>query len=119
MRISDWSSDVCSSDLGGHALNQEDSMSSYIRFLAERARAASHATAALDPSSRAALLSKLADAHDGGRTDILAAHALDMPRAAQAGITGALLDRLPMDDGGVSCSGAGIRTTPRRAEPGG
>src|SRR3546814_6814650 len=57
---------------GGHALNQEDSMSSYIRLLAERARAASHAIAALDPSRRAALLSKMADAVDGGRTDILA-----------------------------------------------
>src|SRR3546814_8575578 len=93
MRISDWSSDVCSSDLGGHALNQEDSMSSYIRFLAERARAASYAIAALDPSRRAALLSKMADAVDGGRTDILAANARDMQRADEAGTTGAMLDR--------------------------
>src|SRR3546814_9150408 len=84
---------------GGHALNQEDSISSYIRFLAERARAASHAIAALAPSRRAALLSKLADAVDGGRTDILAAHARDMQRADEAGTTGALIARLQLDDG--------------------
>src|SRR3546814_9110723 len=76
-------------------------MSSYIRSLAERARAASHAIAALDPSRRAALLSKMADAVDGGRTDILAANARDMQRADEAGTTGAMLDRLKLDDGRV------------------
>src|SRR3546814_6318523 len=76
-------------------------MSSYIRSLAEGARAASHAIAALDPSRRAALLSKMADAVDGGRTDILAANARDMQRADEAGTTGAMLDRLKLDDGRV------------------
>ncbi|MFC3715817.1 glutamate-5-semialdehyde dehydrogenase [Luteimonas soli] len=76
-------------------------MSSYIRSLAERARAASHAIAALDPSRRAALLSKMADAVDAGRTDILAANALDMQRANEAGTTGAMLDRLKLDDGRI------------------
>ncbi len=76
-------------------------MSSYIRSLAERARAASQVIAALDPSRRAALLSKMADAVDGGRADILAANARDMQRAGDAGTTGAMLDRLKLDDGRI------------------
>ena len=76
-------------------------MSSYIRSLAERARAASHAIAALEPSRRAALLSKMAEAVDGGRADILAANARDMERAREAGTTGAMLDRLALDDGRI------------------
>src|SRR3546814_674828 len=103
---------------GGHALNQEDSMSSYIRFLAERARAASHAIAALDPSRRAALLSKMADAVDGGRTDILAANARDMQRADEAGTPGAMLDRLKLDDGRVDGILKTIRGLAERPDPG-
>src|SRR3546814_20697862 len=84
-------------------------MSSYIRSLAERARAASHAIAALDPSRRAALLSKMADAVDGGRTDILAANARAMPRADEAGTTAALPARPEPDDGRVDCIVQAIR----------
>src|SRR5690606_24137335 len=76
-------------------------MTSYIRSLAERARAASHAIAALDPSRRAALLSKMADAVDAGRADVLAANARDMQRANEAGTTGAMLDRLALDNGRI------------------
>lgn len=71
---------------------------SYIRSLAERARDASHAIAALEPERRAALLRAMAKAVDSGRAGILAANAGDMQRAEDAGITGAMLDRLMLDD---------------------
>ena len=71
---------------------------SYIRSLAERARNASHAIAALEPERRAALLRAMAKAVDSGRTGILAANAGDMQRAKEAGTTGAMLDRLKLDE---------------------
>ena len=71
---------------------------SYIRSLAERARDASHAIAALEPERRAALLRAMAKAVDSGRAGILAANAGDMQRAEDAGTTGAMLDRLMLDD---------------------
>ncbi len=70
----------------------------YIRTLATRARAASHAIAALDADRRAALLQAMAQAVDAGRADILAANADDLQRARAAGTTGAMLDRLALDD---------------------
>lgn len=70
---------------------------SYIRSLATRARAASHAIAALDGSQRAALLARMAAEVDAGRADILAANARDLARARDAGTTGAMLDRLMLD----------------------
>ena len=71
---------------------------SYIRSLAERARDASHAIAALEPERRAALLRAMATSVDSGRAGILAANAGDMQRAEEAGTTGAMLDRLMLDD---------------------
>src|SRR5690606_22351 len=103
---------------GHHALNKESpSMTSYIRSLAERARAASHAIAALDPSRRAALLSKMADAVDAGRADVLAANARDMQRANEAGTTGAMLDRLELDDGRIDGIVQAIREVAALPDP--
>src|SRR5690606_38500451 len=81
-------------------LNRGTTMS-YIRSLAGRAREASHAVAALDPERRAALLRAMATSVDSGRAGILAANAADMQRAGAAGTTGAMLDRLMLDDGRI------------------
>ena len=72
-------------------------MTGYVRPLAERARAASHVIASLEPAQRAALLVSMADAVAAGRDTILAANAADMARAEQAGTVGAMLDRLRLD----------------------
>ncbi|MBS7455764.1 glutamate-5-semialdehyde dehydrogenase [Coralloluteibacterium stylophorae] len=71
---------------------------SYIRGLATRARAASLAIAALDAGRRAALLEAMAESVAAGRAGILEANARDMQRAREAGTTGAMLDRLALDD---------------------
>ncbi|MEG3190756.1 glutamate-5-semialdehyde dehydrogenase [Lysobacter sp. D1-1-M9] len=84
-------------------------MTGYVRKLAERARAASHQIASLDGAQRAALLGAMADAVAAGRDDILKANAADMARAHQAGTTGAMLDRLRLDEERV----AGIVTAIR------
>ena len=92
-------------------------MTSYIRSLAERARAASHAIAALDPSRRAELLSTMADAVDAGRSGILAANARDMQRANDAGTTGAMLDRLALDDARIDGIVQAIREVAALPDP--
>ncbi|MGV8941513.1 MAG: glutamate-5-semialdehyde dehydrogenase [Lysobacter sp.] len=73
-------------------------MSGYVRKLAERARAASQVIASLDSSQRVALLDAMADAVAAGSDDILKANRADMQRAQASGTTGAMLDRLRLDD---------------------
>lgn len=87
----------------------EAKTSGYVRNLAQRARAASHAIAGLDGAQRVALLESMADAVTAGSADILKANAADMQRAHDAGTTGAMLDRLMLDDERV----AGIVTAIR------
>lgn len=73
-------------------------MSGYVRKLAERARAASQVIASLDSAQRVALLDAMANAVAAGSDDILKANRADMQRAQASGTTGAMLDRLRLDD---------------------
>jgi len=84
-------------------------MTGYVRTLAERARSAAQAIAALDGEGRLALLNAMADSVEAGSQDILKANAVDMDRAKAAGTTGAMLDRLRLDEQRV----AGIVTAIR------
>ena len=84
-------------------------MTGYVRTLAERARSAAQAIAALDGEGRLALLNAMADSVEAGSRDILKANAVDMDRAKAAGTTGAMLDRLRLDEQRV----AGIVTAIR------
>ncbi|MGQ4659671.1 glutamate-5-semialdehyde dehydrogenase [Lysobacter sp. F6437] len=89
----------------------------YVRGLAERARAASQAIAALDGTQRVALMQAMADAVAAGRDDILAANAADMQRAADAGTTGAMLDRLKLDPERIDGIVAAIREVAELPDP--
>jgi len=89
----------------------------YVRGLAERAREASQVIAALDSAQRAALMQAMADAVAAGRDDILAANAADMQRAADAGTTGAMLDRLKLDNGRIDGIVAAIREVAELPDP--
>lgn len=91
--------------------------SGYVRSLAERARAASLAIASLDDAGRAGLLSAMADAVDAGRAGILEANASDMARAHDNGTTGAMLDRLKLDDGRIDGIVAAIREVAALPDP--
>src|SRR5690606_423420 len=73
-------------------------MTGYVRKLAEKAREASVTLATLDDAARAVLLQSMADAVDAGRADILSANARDLSRADANGTTGAMRDRLMLDD---------------------
>lgn len=76
-------------------------MSGYVRHLAERAREAQPAVAALDGDGRRRLIEWMADALRHHVPDILAANAEDMARGRDSGLTGAVLDRLRLDEARV------------------
>lgn len=73
-----------------------------VRKLAEAARDASQAIAALDSQQREQLIRAMADAVDSDRAGILVANGSDLRRARDNGITGAMLDRLMLDDARIS-----------------
>ena len=89
----------------------------YVRQLAEGARAASQASASLDGAQRVALLRAMADAVAAGSDDILKANAVDMQRAADAGTTGAMLDRLKLDADRVAGIVTAIREVAELPDP--
>lgn len=92
-------------------------MTGYVRTLAERARMAQHAIAALDSKARAALLDAMADAVDAGRGTILEANGRDMARAREKGTQGAMLDRLALDETRVDGIVQALREISRLPDP--
>jgi len=66
------------------------------RALAERARAASRAVAVASTELRNAVLERLAGLIDSSHAEVLAANGRDLDAAREAGISGALLDRLTL-----------------------
>ncbi|MGY0556521.1 MULTISPECIES: glutamate-5-semialdehyde dehydrogenase [unclassified Lysobacter] len=89
----------------------------YVRKLAERARAASQVIASLDSAQRVALMDAMADAVAAGSDDILKANLADMQRAEAAGTTGAMLDRLRLDDGRIAGIVTAIREIAQLPDP--
>ncbi|MDH5825055.1 glutamate-5-semialdehyde dehydrogenase [Luteimonas sp. RD2P54] len=92
-------------------------MTGYVRTLATGARAAAAKIAALDSAQRAALLMSMADAVAAGSGAILSANAADMARAHESGTTGAMLDRLRLDQGRVEAIVAAIREIATLPDP--
>lgn len=73
-------------------------MTGYVRGLAEAAHRAQQAIASLDAATRQRLIENMAAAVEADRDTILAANAGDLQRAIDAGTSGAMLDRLRLDD---------------------
>ena len=92
-------------------------MSGYVRKLAEGARAASHVIASLDSAQRVALLTAMADSVAAGSDGILEANRADMARAHAAGTTGAMLDRLRLDDARIAGIVTAIREIAELPDP--
>lgn len=82
---------------------------SYVRTLAERARDAAQAIAALDATQRRHLIEMMANTVEADRDAILSANASDLERARAAGTGGALLDRLKLDAGRLANIVAALR----------
>jgi len=88
-----------------------------IEEMARRARVAALASARLDAHHRRRALEAMAEAIDAHRPNILAANALDVSAADVHGVTGALRDRLRLDEAGVAKLAEAIREVAAQDDP--
>ena len=85
--------------------------------LGRRAKAAARALARLSTTRKNAGLLAMADALDAHRDTILAANALDVDAARAAGLSGAMLDRLRLDEKRLAAMADGVRAVAALEDP--
>lgn len=94
-----------------------DDIAREVRRMGEQARAAAHALTKLSTSEKNAILLAMADALVARETEILAANALDLAAAAEAGLSAAMQDRLRLDSARVAAMATGIREVAALHDP--
>ena len=90
---------------------------STIQQQALQCRDAAHSIAQLSSDAKNTLLRAMADALEADREAILAANARDMDAAAAKGITGAMLDRLKLDDKRLAGIASAVREVADLPDP--
>lgn len=88
-----------------------------IAGLTTRARTAARVLATLPTDTKAGALRAAAEALRMAEPTILAANAIDMAKAAEAGLSGAMLDRLRLDAGRVAAMADGVAAVAGLADP--
>lgn len=88
-----------------------------IAEMGRRARSAALVLAALPSARKAAALASAAESIRAASAAIVAANAEDMTRAAGAGLSGALLDRLRLDEVRVAAMADGVAAVAALADP--
>jgi glutamate-5-semialdehyde dehydrogenase len=88
-----------------------------VRALGERAKAASRALAGASTAQKDAALRLAAELLEGASDDLVAANAVDVERAAKAGTSTAVIDRLRLTPARVSGMAAGLRQVANLADP--
>ncbi|MGD8282064.1 MAG: glutamate-5-semialdehyde dehydrogenase [Gemmatimonadota bacterium] len=88
-----------------------------IEEMARNARAAALASARLSADQRRVALEAMADAIDAHRADILAANALDLSAADENGVTGAMRNRLELDEAAVVKLAEAVREVAAQDDP--
>lgn len=94
-------------------MNIQDS----IRKLGDQALAASRRMVRLSTRKKNAILLAMADAVDRQRDDIQVANAQDIAAARAGGLSGAMIDRLTLNDTRIDAMAAGIREVAALADP--
>jgi glutamate-5-semialdehyde dehydrogenase len=94
-----------------------EASTSHIRQIALAAREAAQSIAALDSAQREVLINAMADAIEADRASILSANAADLQHARDAGTSGAMLDRLMLDDSRIGGIVAALREIARLPDP--
>ncbi|RMH94228.1 glutamate-5-semialdehyde dehydrogenase [Lysobacter pythonis] len=89
----------------------------YVRGLAEAAREAARTMAMTDGERRQRLIERMAAELRAGEEAILAANAQDMARAATAGLSPAMRDRLRLDAARVEAIAAALDTIAAQPDP--
>ena len=95
----------------------DDPPEALIAAMGTRARAAAQVLARMPAAAKQAALASAADALRAAEAPILAANGEDMARAAKAGLSGAMLDRLRLDAARVSAMADGVAAVARLADP--
>jgi glutamate-5-semialdehyde dehydrogenase len=88
-----------------------------IAEMGRRARSAALVLASMPSARKAAALASAAESIRAASAGIVAANAEDMTRAAVAGLSGALLDRLRLDDARVAAMADGVAAVAALADP--
>jgi glutamate-5-semialdehyde dehydrogenase len=88
-----------------------------IAEMGARARAAALVLAAMPSALKAAALASAAESIRAASAEIVAANAEDMTRASKAGLSGALLDRLRLDEARVAAMADGVAAVAALADP--
>lgn len=85
--------------------------------MTNRARAAARSLAATPTAAKARALRTAAQALRDAEPEILTANATDMARAGEAGLSGALLDRLKLDPARIASMADGVAAVAELADP--
>ena len=88
-----------------------------IEEIGRRAREASYVLRQSTGAVRAAALEKMADGLEASVSVLLEANEADMAQAGEEGITGALIDRLRLDEKRVAAMAAGLRNVASLPDP--
>ena len=88
-----------------------------IAAIGARARAAARTLAPLDRAKKDAGLRAIASGLRGSRSAVLAANARDLDAARAAGTSGAMLDRLALDEARVEAMAASVESIATLADP--
>ncbi len=88
-----------------------------VNRMGEQARAAAHVLATLPTERKNAILHAMADALVAREPEILAANALDLAAAAEAGLSAAMQDRLRLDPARIAAMAQGIREVAELRDP--
>jgi glutamate-5-semialdehyde dehydrogenase len=104
---------TASRDTRPHAADPE----ALVSALAKAGRAAQRRLAAMPSAARAAALHRAADRLEAAGPAILAANAQDLAAGEARGLTGALLDRLALDQARLAAMVAGVRAVADLPDP--
>ena len=95
----------------------EDDLTAQIHRYGQAARTAARILAAMPASAKDAALLAMADRLLEEGPDILTANALDLDAGTRAGLTGAMLDRLRLNENRLMAMAEGIRTAAALPDP--
>lgn len=95
----------------------DDAVTTTIESMARAARRAALSLARSNASERRSALLSIADAVDAATREISAANELDLDAAAERGITGAMRDRLTLDEAGIAILAGAIREVAEQPDP--
>ena len=88
-----------------------------LHLIGERARSAARILALASPEAKNAALLAMAEQLLADASEILAANAIDLENAEKAGLSGAMLDRLRLDEKRLSAMADGIRVAASLPDP--